>query len=952
MRGWGSRRKWPPSPFVEDEDDSLAHEVTTPLTPSTKSDEEAQSKGSIDQYPIILDVDLSDAKQENKDQDSLDHDSLNSQSSDESLGPATPPSSSSDRPRQRPSGYTTRSKTHPERQKPTEVNRDNVRHATQEARGRPNVSRINTNLDGDLQYMLSGQRRAPSPYRYVRSEQDEPSRAKARFSGDSLLSPEAPPPRQGPSDTSSRRPTSARPPQEKRVDFSSSEDSDRRRRHHSRRRSTRESFTTGTQPRTPHEEEKSKSSLQGAGSPPSSTFGVFSPKVRDERREVKYHAEPGRRQSRLDSPQTSSAEESKPRHHERSRRRDRSANRSERPFINLASRSTVDPLTPRATARSSPIIEQHDDGRRHRHELHNSRHDQDFDRRSHRGFSTYSPAFLAEQDWEKALRDNQDKRFRNPVPSTRPSPRCSPPRTPPRTPRSSVAGDYFSVPLGIPNQGPASRSGAQSRSGNHEDSRLPTPLSRSGTLDDLRFLPNRQSNVSTPTSLPRTPRMSAEFLTGPHGMAPAAEARLRSGQGMPPIIDQRVLPRTTSYCINAVEQPKVIQRAFSYSTTDQSSREQRDTPRNSQAFIVPAGLNARSKYALSSPPDRPPVLPPFVPSSIDHPVCPNKELAAGHSDWYTVVGLPELNFCRTCMTVLGKSHLRNLFVPSPPETARHKTRCAMSQPWLRLAWIQTMKQRRQNLDMMLELVNMWGNTKHCPGKIQQTRSWFGLYDPERQTFLPDFDACSACVRAIVIVFPQLKDNDFTRRSKDLLQEKFCQLNCSSRRFPRYMALLEAAANECETKDLSRQEGRNFRQFAMRASRYRECERSDQLVGELWHFIPQLPEFTICEECFHDVVWPVRDQPVANLVIRTLQAPPGTDRNTPISCQLYSDRMRKVFSEAIRSRDFDYLQQVALRRHKFEGLLMAKKEMILRDHEIGKDRTEELGKLIARWKEFE
>lgn len=42
---------------------------------------------------------------------------------------------------------------------------------------------------------------------------------------------------------------------------------------------------------------------------------------------------------------------------------------------------------------------------------------------------------------------------------------------------------------------------------------------------------------------------------------------------------------------------------------------------------------------------------------------------------------------------------------------------------------------------------------------------------------------------------------------------------------------------------------------------RESARENQVVVLLllqkrgWHHLPQLPEFTVCDDCYHDVVWP-------------------------------------------------------------------------------------------------
>ena len=958
MAGWRSRRKWPPSPFVEDEDDSLAHELSTSSSTTSKSDDEAPVRGSVDQYPIILDVNLPDREEEAKnDSASTDRASLSSRSSDESLGPATPSSSTSDRPRRTQFSANVPTPLRTDRQSPLTTSDDTKQDGARQSRGRSNVSRINTNLDGDVQYMLSGQRRAPSPYRYVKPEQQEVPKGQ-RFSGDSFLAPNAGTSRQTPLDTSDRRATSTRPTRERKVDFSSSEESDRRRRHHSRRRSTRESFSVFP---TDEEDKLGRVYRQSSSQSTSNVSGLLSAEPKDERYRSRQddHSDSDRRWSRHDTPYTSSAEESRPRIRERSRRRDRSTRRSERPSVINLPRPQVGILSSSAAAVLSPSIEQRYDGRRHQHDSHVSRHDYDSERSFHRGAtSIYTHSDASEQDWERALKDNHSKRVQTPMPSPKPSPRSSPPTTPPRTPRSNKApADYFnSVAPGIPPQGGPSRSNVPSRAGTLNDQKMPPPgPPRTVTLDEGRSPSVLRANGSMASpALPRSPRLSTDSYPFSSVTTPAAEARQRPYSNASPLADTRSLPRTMSYSTAAGEFPRVVQRASSYSSTDHLARDHPALNRHSQVYTISTSPSGRpTMYSAPSSQDQVPRIPPFDPSSIELPTCPNSESSVGHTDWCMLSAVPNLHFCRSCMGVLGKSRFSHLFVRSPPEIAREPTICAMSRPWIRLAWIQTMKQRRPDLKLLGELDEVHKKTKHCPGKTIQSRPWYFLYDPEKDNTVPDFSACSECVRSIIIIWPQFDErHDFVRPHRELQQEKFCHLDGNSRRFPQYMALLEAAANEYDTKRRQRPDMSEFRHFARKASRYRECQRSDQLMGEVWHFIPQLPEFTICEECFHQVVWPVRDQPIANMVIRSLQPPPGTDRHTRISCQLYSERMRRLFHDAIHSRDFNHLQQVTLRRHKFEILLTKKKDMILRDHEKGIDRTNELGKLIAQWKEFE
>ena len=68
----------------------------------------------------------------------------------------------------------------------------------------------------------------------------------------------------------------------------------------------------------------------------------------------------------------------------------------------------------------------------------------------------------------------------------------------------------------------------------------------------------------------------------------------------------------------------------------------------------------------------------------------------------------------------------------------------------------------------------------------------------------------------------------------------------------------------------------------------------------------LREFTVCEECYDAIVWPLieddrKKSEVAANFIRKRQAVPIA------SCQLYSKRMRDAFRRACRRNDIGYLK---------------------------------------------
>lgn len=330
--------------------------------------------------------------------------------------------------------------------------------------------------------------------------------------------------------------------------------------------------------------------------------------------------------------------------------------------------------------------------------------------------------------------------------------------------------------------------------------------------------------------------------------------------------------------------------------------------------------------------------------------CPRPVPVAGYHDWYTITGLSHLDICPSCMNQLGQSRFRDFFVPSLAKPREQKVRCSFSEPWTRLAWLQSIKKKYNNLDMLYEITRPQPAGKACPGRASSIQSWYRVVDPETGN-LPRFNACSACIRNLRILMPTLRD---TFRP-GLVQERICDLSVDSPRFVQYLDLLDAAANHCEYENLPRPDIRDLVAYIQRKSELRDCRR-DKLILSTWHYIPHLPEFTICEDCYDDVVWPLAaaHMSVARMVSRTLRLPPGSgpSRCREASCQLYSPRMRTRFREAVQKNDFAYLKSVALKRLEAERLFREKKQVLLDDENRGYDRDAELRHHIQEWKKVE
>ena len=110
----------------------------------------------------------------------------------------------------------------------------------------------------------------------------------------------------------------------------------------------------------------------------------------------------------------------------------------------------------------------------------------------------------------------------------------------------------------------------------------------------------------------------------------------------------------------------------------------------------------------------------------------------------------------------------------------------------------------------------------------------------------------------------------------------------------------------------------------------------------------LPEFTVCGDCFEDVVRPrLNDR---NMVACNFF---NTQKKLPLAtCQLYSRRMREIFAKACRRNDPVYLEEKIKERLQVEADIHA--QLVKLDSK-GQDEDwvdDQVNKLIEEWKRWE
>ncbi|KAL4982782.1 hypothetical protein BDW68DRAFT_47259 [Aspergillus falconensis] len=465
----------------------------------------------------------------------------------------------------------------------------------------------------------------------------------------------------------------------------------------------------------------------------------------------------------------------------------------------------------------------------------------------------------------------------------------------------------------------------QPRSSNSPASRSPERRAPPGSWpSDL----HSDSSSSSFTEFPALEQSPAE--TGPHAkIAPLKSAmRSQSLDRSQPASTKVTRRRTVAFAENPLEHPSQALVKLNHETalTQMQSRED-------------GSANANR----SSSPNTGLTLSP----------CPRSVPVAGYQDWHTIEGLPHLDICPSCIKQMRKSKFRDRLVLSASKPRDEPVRCTMSEPWTRLAWMQTLKKKYETLDLLLEITrpsNTQG-TKSCTGRIINEQYWYRIIDPETGLYLPQFNVCSACVRNIRLLMPAHRDT-FQRSTTP--QERVCDFVTDSPRFIRYIDALDLAANRTEQDDAP-PDLKEFLAYARRKVVLRDCRRS-RLILNTWHYMPQLPEFTVCEDCYDDIVWPLAKakHPIAREFSSAMRLLPGDagSGTREASCQLYSPRIRAKFIDAVRRDDLPFIKWMALTRYEAERRFRARQDELLEDQRRGYECSDELRKNLEDWKRYE
>lgn len=333
------------------------------------------------------------------------------------------------------------------------------------------------------------------------------------------------------------------------------------------------------------------------------------------------------------------------------------------------------------------------------------------------------------------------------------------------------------------------------------------------------------------------------------------------------------------------------------------------------------------------------------------PNCPRMKPVTGKVDWLTLPRT-DFNICPECYgQVFSNSDYRTHFHPVLRSTVDPISCDFGSSPWYRIAWLLILKKKSEDLQVFHDIsaVSSAARSQRCPGDRRTTRDWYTIKDPYTKRPVPEFTVCYQCAKTVEALLPTLCGIFGPLESRSSPVRSSCALHFAPDRtdFVLYFDSFETTADRAQSSKNGPDLG-SLAQKLERLSVHNECREDKPVVDGYWHFMQFLPEFTVCGDCFEDVVRPrLTDE---NVIARNFYIKP--QKISHATCQLYSARMRDIFKRACRRNDPKYLETKVRERLAIESSIKNKLSKLDREGQRDVRTEKQIDDLIEQWKEWE
>ncbi|KAI0848654.1 hypothetical protein F5Y00DRAFT_270116 [Daldinia vernicosa] len=331
--------------------------------------------------------------------------------------------------------------------------------------------------------------------------------------------------------------------------------------------------------------------------------------------------------------------------------------------------------------------------------------------------------------------------------------------------------------------------------------------------------------------------------------------------------------------------------------------------------------------------------------------CPRRQPTKGHVDWLTLPRCDNFDICPSCYeATFSQTEFAHHFVPAPFRSTDRYIVCDFgTSRYYHIAYFLTRKYGMADLAMFRNIANVTAKSQPCSGARETSRIWYSVKDPRSGHPLESFTACYTCAKTVEVLLPNLTGLFVPMDSPAEATRGVCAMHQDNeRRFLFYFDLLEAAADKAlitkSTPDVQALADRLRDLTAVP-----ECARDTPIQNGKWYTMRSIPDFTVCEECFGEVVWPMIQRDSSSIAANFHKNP----QLLPLAaCQLYSDRMRQIFQWAVRHNDMRYLE-AKVRERRVKDQEYQARIAGLDPHRFGAEWVEaELDQAVREWQRWE
>ncbi|KAI0166712.1 hypothetical protein GGR52DRAFT_71712 [Hypoxylon sp. FL1284] len=289
----------------------------------------------------------------------------------------------------------------------------------------------------------------------------------------------------------------------------------------------------------------------------------------------------------------------------------------------------------------------------------------------------------------------------------------------------------------------------------------------------------------------------------------------------------------------------------------------------------------------------------------DMQYCPRRKAVAGCVDWLTLPRCDNFNICPSCYEVaFSDTEFAHQFVPAPFRATDRPIACDFgTSRFYHIAYFLMSKHRKADLTLFRNIASIGAKGQPCVGPREASRIWYSVKDPRSTRPVESFNVCSTCAKTVEILLPNLTGIFVPMDSPAEPTRGVCSMHQQNeQKFLTHFDLLEATSDRAlltkSTPDVQALAAR-LRDL----NRAPECACDQPVRNGKWYTMLSLPDFTVCEACFGEVVWPMIKSDNSSIAANFLQSP---ELRPLAACQLYSPRMRQIFAEAVQQSDIRFL----------------------------------------------